>query len=199
MTEFKYFRGEGYIDDKKPEEFDIVGSPPANDTAVIDKLRANIRWELILQFLKETGAVDVTDVVVTTADRDDVNVDPTQLAFTVQYRADQVVWMHDLITAPSGLTVYGPATTLQIANQPGVTYTNATEVAVIERAVASALVRDKTVSREHPLNENVSTEIGFAGQWKTITVAAFGTGATPVLRMANIESVGTFTVTQLAV
>ncbi len=154
MAEFKYFRvvipdaidsatpatAEGYIDDKDAEEFSTLPTTIANSTL---KEQANIRWEEILKMLQETGALDVQSIAITTLDRDDGDVEPTQVAFSVKYGADQIVWMHDLVTDATGLTVYGPAL-LAIANQPDHTYTTATEAAVIERAIATALARGAT-------------------------------------------------------
>jgi len=154
VAEFKYFRVvipnaidsstpavvEGYIDDKEAEEFSTLPSTVATSTL---KEQANIRWQEIIKMLQETGALDVQSIVISTTDRNDGDVTPTQVAFTVKYNADQIVWMHDLITDATGRTVFGPAL-LAIANQPNHTYTTATEVAVIERAVATALSRGAT-------------------------------------------------------
>lgn len=211
MTEFKYFRvalpeavdtaplgtSEGFIDDKSAEEFSTL---PTTDAFSETKERENMRWEEILKMLKETGAIDVQSITVTTGDRNDGDVAPTVITFTVKYGSDQIVWMHDLVTDASGLTVFGPAT-LAIANQPGHTYTTATEVAVIERAIATALAQDTFTDNREVFDPTTTGggAIAFANQFRTITVAAMGTGGNHAVKMANIEGVGAFTVTQLAV
>lgn len=209
MSEYKYFRvvlpnavdtaavGEGFIDDKPEKNFDTLPSSDANATL---KEQANMRWEEILKQLKETGAVDVQSVLVTTGDRDDANITPTQIEFTVKYLSEQIVWMYDLVTDDTGNTVYGPQS-LAIANTGGVTYTTATEAAVIERAVATALSQDSyTDQREvYDPTTTVGGAVSFPNQFKSIAVSPLGTGADHAARMANIEGVGGFTVTAMAV
>ena len=208
--EFKYFRvvlpvavdtatvGEGFIDDKEAEEFSTLPTTIANSTL---KEQANMRWEEILKMLKETGAIDVQSIAVTTGDRDAGDVAPTQMAFTVKYGADQIVWMHDLVTDPAGLTVYGPAPLLSIANQPNHTYTNASEALVIERAIATALGQNSFTDEREVYNPtlNAAGSTAFSNRFINVSVTFMGTGGTQALRMANIEGVGSFTVTQLAV
>jgi len=214
MTEFKYFRivlpvavdtatvGEGFIDNKEAEEFSTLPTIDANSEL---KERANMRWEEILKMLKETGAIDVQSIAVTTTDRNDGDVAPTQLDFTVKYGADQIVWINDLVTDPTGLTVYGPANggdnDLSIANQPGHTYTDVTEAAVIERAIATALAQDTFTDPREIFDPSTGAggAIAFPNQFRTLACAALGTGADQDARMQNIEAQGTFTVTQLAV
>lgn len=210
MSEFKYFRvvlpngvdtatvNEGFIDDKEAEEFSTL---PTTDNFSEDKERANMRWEEIIKMIQETGAETVQDIDVTTSDRDDGDVAPTQIDFTVKYRADRIVYMYDLVTDPTGKTVYGPATSLQIAAQPGYTYTNATEAAVIERAIATALAQDTFTDLREVYDPTTTAggAIAFPQQFRTIQCTQLGTGASHAARMANIEGVGGFTVTQLNV
>ena len=216
MTEFKYFRvvlddavdtagldvTEGFVDDKSAEEYATL---PSTDDFSEAKERENMRWEEILKMLKETGAVDVQSILVTTGDRDDADVTATVIAFTVKYGALQIVWMHDLVTDATGLTVYGPANggdnDLSIANAPGHTYTDATEALVIERAIATALSQDSFTDPREVFDPTLTGggAIAFPNQFRNITCAFMGTGGDQATRMADIEGVGAFTVTQLAV
>lgn len=208
MSEFKYFRivlpvavdtatvGEGFIDDKPEKNFTTLPTTKAN---AILKEQANARWGEIVKMMQETGSIDVQSIEVTTGDRNNANITPTQIEMTIKYGADSIVWMYDLVTDPTGQTVYGPAD-MAIANTKGVTYATATELEVIERAVATAISQDTyTDSREIYDPTAVVGLVKFANQFVDITVQPFGTGATQILRMASVEGVGTFTVTQLAV
>ncbi|MCK4501335.1 hypothetical protein KAU11_12615 [Candidatus Babeliales bacterium] len=206
MSEFKFFRvtipvavdtlivGEGFIDDKASQEF---ATKPTLDADGILKEQANMRWEEIIKMIQETGASDIQSIDVTTGDRNNANIEPTVITFTVKYGADQIVWMYDLVTDNTGQTVYGPAS-LAIAGKTGVTYTSATELEVIERAVATALSHDAFTDQREIW---VSTLKGGSTRSKfdAITVAPFGTGADHAAKMASVEGVVTFTVTQLAV
>ncbi len=216
MTDFKYFRvvlddavdtagipaSEGFVDDKSAEEFSTL---PTTDAFSEAKERENMRWEEILKMLKETGAVDVQSIAVTTGDRDDGDVTPTVISFTVKYGSLQIVWMHDLVTDSTGLTVFGPANggdnDLSIANQPGHTYTDATEAAVIERAIATALAQDTFTDNREVFDPSVTGggAIAFPNQFRDIACAFMGTGGDQATRMADIEGQGAFTVTLLAV
>lgn len=208
MSEFKYFRitlpaavdtaviGEGFIDNKPEKNFSTLPTSKAN--AVL-KEQGNMRWGEIVKMLQETGAVDVQSILVTTGDRNNANIAPTQIEMTVKYGANAVVWMYDLVTDGSGQTVYGPAE-MAIANSKGVTYTTATELAVVERAVASALSQNAYTDPREIFDPTLAVGvIAFANPFIDVTVAPFGAGGTHVLRMASVEGVGTFTVTQLAV
>jgi len=206
MSEFKFFRvtipvavdtaavAEGFIDDKQSQEFT---TKPTLDADGILKEQANMRWEEVIKMVQETGSTDIQSIDVTTGDRNDANIEPTVIAFTIKYGADQLVWMHDLVSDDTGQTVYGPAT-LAIAGKAGVTYTTATELEVIERAVATALSGDAFTDQREIW---VSTLVAGSPRSKfdAVTVTPFGVGATQALRMASVEGVGTFTVTQLAV
>lgn len=209
MSEYKFFRitmpvavdtavvGEGFIDDKPEKEFATLPTSIANAAL---KEQANMRWSEVVKMLQETGSIDVQSILVTTSDRDNSNVAPTQIEFTVKYGADQIVWMHDYVTDASGNTVYGPAD-LAIANSSGVTYTTATEIAVIERAIATALSQDAYTDQREVYDPTLTTGLAvkFANQFKAITVSPFGTGGTQALRMASVEGVGTFTVAAMAI
>ena len=208
MSEFKYFRitlpaavdtqviGEGFIDDKPEKNFSTLPTSAANGVL---KEQGNMRWGEIIKMLQETGAVDIQSILVTTGNRNDANITPTQIEMTVKYGANAIIWMYDLVTDDTGQTVYGPAE-MAIANTKGATYTTATELAVIERAVATALAQDSyTDSREVFDPTNTAGLVHHANRFVDVTVAPFGAGGTHVLRMASVEGVGTFTVAQLAV
>lgn len=208
-SEFKFFRvvlpntvdtaavGEGFVDDRNVESF---GTLPASLANSLNKERANVRWEEILKALQESGSLGVSDIVKTGGT---VDAAPTQIEFTVKYESEKVVWIHDLVTDPTGKTVYGPSSDLDIVGSTrNETFTNATEAAVIERAVATALsqptfsdsreVIDPTTSGTPPAPRYVNT-------FQTVSVTQLGTGGTHALRMANIEGVAGLTVTQLDV
>ena len=202
MTEYKVFEvtipvavdteavAEGFIDDKKSEEF---ATQPTSVTEATLKEQANMRWEEILKAMKDIFQDAIVDIVVTTGDRDDADVAPTVMAFKIRFMSTQPVWMYDLVTDPTGLTIYGPAEA-NLVSRPGFTYTTATELLVIERAIATALSQDAfTDPRE--VVDNALTR--YSNVFIDVTVAPFGTGGTHALRMASVEGVGTLTVAQL--
>ena len=205
-NEFKFFEvvlpnnvdtaatGEGFIDSRNPDSFSSLPSTLANST---NKERANMRWAEIVKMLQETGSSDVIDVVETGGDE---NTAPTSITFKIKYRGEQTVWLYDLVTDLSARTVYGPQSTLQIASQQGYTYTDASEEAVIERAIATALSQNQyTDSREiyDPTESGMPASPRYTDKFVTVTVSPLGTGASQSARMTNIEGVSQFTVTRL--
>lgn len=180
--------GEGFIDNRKPTSF---SSYPTTKDLSVDKERANMRWEEIVKMILETGADDVLDVTWTGGDHDNP---PTAVTFKVRYRGDQTVWMTDYVTDDTGKTVYGPQDTLQIAGTNGVTYTNASEAAVVERAIATALSQNAFTDQREIYDPSTAK---WTNKFENVTAAPFGTGSTQSARMSSIEGVGAFTVTEV--
>ena len=165
------------------------------------KEKANARWEEILKALQETGAFGVSDITYTGGTESSA---PTQIDFTVSYRSEQVVFIHDLINDATGNTVYGPSTNLDIVGSQ-LTYVNATEEAVVERAVATALSRG-TYRDSRELVVTVPTAGGsdpdvvrFSNRFLPVQVTQFGGSGNAATRLSNVEGAAGFTVTQLSV
>ena len=143
--------GEGFVDDRTPTEFS--GSLPSTLLLSLDKERANMRWQEIVRMLLETGSRDVTSVDKTGGDEDSP---PTVISFTVGQDETQVVWMHDLVTDPTGATVYGPASVGG----------SVTELLVIERAIATALSQVAFTDSRQVYNPTANVN---PDQWITVT------------------------------
>lgn len=181
--------GDGFIDDRKASDNSFTQNSTTNALSLL-KATANLRWEKIVDALHDTGADAIVDIDKTGGDEDNA---PTVIAFTVVYNEGEVVHMYDLVTDTTGNTIYGPAN----SNLSDLhTVTVATEPAVIERAIATTLSRDEYKYRREILTPDKAKNTRTIDD---VTVKAFGTGLTHALRMASIEAVGTFTVTQLPV
>ena len=117
MMKFKYFEitlddafdsagtGEGFIDPREATDEAFGGTLPTTLALSRDKARANLRWKVIVDALKETGMQDLIDVAVTAGDEDSP---PTSITFKAVYESDKLVHAYDLITDTSGATLVGP-------------------------------------------------------------------------------------------
>ena len=187
MTKFKYFAitlddaldsagaGEGFIDPREATDEAFSGALPTTLALSRDKARANLRWKLIVDALKETGAVDVSDIVVTAGDEDSA---PTAITFKVVYESDKLVHAYDLITDTSGATLVGPD-----GFGAGETETNA-----IERIIANALSVPVTKARVVYDPTLLAGKSTLTEKFEDLTAANLATGATPVIRQADLES-----------
>ena len=183
---FKYFQvvldnaldsagtGEGFIDPREATDA-AFSALPSTLALSRDKARANLRWKLILDVLKESGANDVTNIVVTGGDE---GTPPTSIVFKVVYESDKLVHAYDLITDTSGVTLIGP-TGLGSGE---------TEVNVIERLIANSLSEPVTKERFVYDPTLLGGKNTITKKFETLTAANLATGATAVLRQTDLES-----------
>lgn len=200
-TLHKYFRvtipaavdtavvGEGFIDDRNIASFDAT--PLAtNDALALDKTIANLRWAEIVKMMNEIACTSVESIDKTGGDQNTV---ATEIAFTVGFTRDGFLSMIDRVTDITSNTVYGPLAASLAST--GKTLTAATEIQVIERAVASALSQPTFTDQANVVKVSTVTQDAF----EDVTITQFGTGATQALRMASIEAIAGLTVVLLDV
>lgn len=187
MTKFKYFEitlddgldsagtGEGFIDPREATDVAFSGTLPSTLALSRDKARANLRWKKIVEALQETGAVDVSDVVVTGGDEDNP---PTAITFKAVYESDKLVHAYDLITDTTGATLIGPT-----GLGAGETETNA-----IERIIANALSQPVTKARFVYDPTLLGGKNTITKKFEDVTAANLATGAAATNRQLDLES-----------
>ena len=187
MTKFKYFEvvlddaldsaaaGEGFIDPREATDAAFSGTLPSTLALSRDKARANLRWKLIVDALKESGANDVIDIVVTGGTQD---APPTAITFKAVYESDKLVQAYDLITDTTGGTLFGP-TGLGAGE---------TEINVIERVIANALSEPVTKARFVYDPTLLGGKNTITKKFEDLTATNLATGATAVIRQTDLES-----------
>ncbi len=184
---FKYFEvtlddaldsaatGEGFIDPREATDAAFSGTLPSTLALSRDKARANLRWKLILDALKESGAVDVSDVVVTGGTQD---APPTAITFKAVYESDKLVQAYDLITDTTGGTLFGPT---------GLG-TGETEIQTIQRVIVNALSEPVTKARFVFDPTLLGGKNTITKKFEDLTAANLATGATAILRRDDLET-----------